>query len=70
MGVLLIETKRVINDQERNALVKAQAEHPVYGKVMMLYWQDKRDWQVVEYDPRKDCNFLDRVFRTELLAVY
>ena len=69
-GILLMETKRVINDQERNALIKAQAEHPDYGKVMMLYWEDKRDWQVVEYDPRKDSNFLDRVLRTELLAGY
>ena len=67
-GILLMETKRVINDQERNALIKAQAEHPDYGKVMMLYWEDKRDWQIVEYDPRKDCNFLDRVLRMELLA--
>ena len=69
-GILLMETKRVINDQERNALVKAQAEHPDYGKVMMLYWEEKRDWQIVEYDPKNDCNFLDRVFRKELLATY
>lgn len=69
-GILLMETKRVINDQERNALVKAQAEHPVYGKVMMLYWQDKREWQVVEYDDKDDRNYLDRVLRTELLATY
>ena len=69
-GILLMETKRVINDQERNALIKAQAVHPDYGKVMMLYWEEKRDWQVVEYDPKKDCNFLDRVLRTELLASY
>ncbi|MCP1573957.1 hypothetical protein J2S30_002336 [Herbaspirillum rubrisubalbicans] len=69
-GILLMETKRVINDQERNALIKAQAEHPDYGKVIMLYWEEKRAWQVVEYDPRKDCNFLDRVLRTELLAGY
>lgn len=69
-GILLMETKRVINDQERNALVKAQAEHPVYGKVMMLYWQDKREWQVVEYDDKDDRNYLDRVLRPELLATY
>ena len=69
-GILLMETKRVINDQERNALIKAQAEHPDYGKVMMLYWEEKRDWQVIEYDLRKDCNFLDRVLRKELLANY
>lgn len=69
-GILLMETKRVINDQERNALVKAQAEHPDYGKVMMIYWEEKREWQVVEYDPKLDKNYLDRVLRPELMAAY
>ncbi|CAH8768757.1 DEAD/DEAH box helicase [Paenibacillus dendritiformis] len=69
-GILLMETKRVINDQERNALVKAQAVHPDYEKVMMIYWHDKREWQIVEYDPKTDKNFLDRVFRMELLLNY
>lgn len=69
-GILLMETKRVINDQERNALVKAQAEHPDYGKVMMIYWEDKREWQIVEYDAKSDRNYLDRVLRPELMATY
>ncbi|MGA0602963.1 DEAD/DEAH box helicase [Caulobacter sp. KR2-114] len=69
-GVLLVETKRMINDQERNALVKAQASHPDYGPVMMLYWEDRREWRVVEYDARADRNFLDRALRPELLATY
>ncbi|MBD8496161.1 DEAD/DEAH box helicase family protein [Pseudomonas syringae] len=69
-GILLMETKRVINDQERNALVKAQAEHPDYAKVMMIYWEDKRAWKIVEYDSVKDCNFLDRVLREELMISY
>lgn len=69
-GILLMETKRVINDQERNALVKAQAEHPDYGKVMMIYWEERREWQVVEYDSRNDRNYLDRVLRPELMATY
>lgn len=69
-GILLMETKRVINDQERNALVKAQAEHPDYGKVMMIYWEEKREWQIVEYDARNDRNYLDRVLRPELMATY
>lgn len=69
-GILLMETKRVINDQERNALVKAQAEHPDYGKVMMIYWEERREWKVVEYDPREDRNYLDRVLRPELLPTY
>ena len=69
-GILLMETKRVINDQERNAQVKAQAEHPDYGKVMMIYWEEKREWQIVEYDVRNDRNYLDRVLRPELMATY
>lgn len=69
-GILLMETKRVINDPERNALVKAQAEHPDYAKVMMIYWEEKRNWQIVEYDARTDKNFLDRVLRPELMGTY
>ncbi|MGO4344525.1 DEAD/DEAH box helicase [Paenibacillus sp. MCAF9] len=69
-GILLMETKRVINDQERNALVKAQAVHPEYGKVMMIFWQEKREWHVVEYDPKTDKNFLDRVLRMDLMNTY
>lgn len=69
-GILLVETKRDINDEERNALVKAQAEHPEYKKVMMLYWKDRQDWMVVEYDPVKDKNYLDRVLRPELMVTY
>lgn len=69
-GILLIETKRDINDQERNALVKAQAEHPDYKKVMMLYWEEKREWMVVEYDSAKDKNVLDRILRAELMVTY
>ncbi len=69
-GILLMETKRMINDQERNALVKAQAEHPDYAKVMMIYWEEKRDWKIVEYDSRSDKNYLDRVLRPELMVTY
>lgn len=69
-GILLMETKRDINDQLGNAKEKAQAEHPDYGKVMMIYWEDQREWQVVEYDPKKDKNFLDRVLRPELMSTY
>ncbi|MHC1757938.1 MAG: hypothetical protein AB9917_00195 [Negativicutes bacterium] len=69
-GMLLMETKRDINDEKHNALVKAQAVHPKYGKVMMLYWEDGRQWRAVEYDPATDKNILDRALRMELLAVY
>jgi len=69
-GILLAETKRIINDQEGNAVEKAQAEHPVYKKVMMLYWQDERQWLTVEYDEQRDMNYLDKVLRPELLIGY
>lgn len=69
-GILLVETKREINDQNRNALVKAQAEHPAYARVMMLYYDGQREWKVVEYDVRTDKNFLDRVLRKELMVEY
>lgn len=69
-GILLMETKRDINDQAGNAKIKAQAEHPDYGDVLMIYWEDKRVWRVVEYDPKTDKNFLDRALRPELFASY
>lgn len=69
-GILLVETKRVINDEEGNAQEKAQAEHPLYKKVMMLYWEQQRVWMLVEYDDRNDKNILDRVFRTDVMVAY
>ena len=69
-GILLMETKRDINDQENNAKIKAQAVHPDYKKVLMIYWEDKREWRVVEYNPKTDKNFLDRALRPELFASY
>ncbi len=69
-GILLMETKRDINDQAGNAKTKAQAAHPDYGNVLMIYWEDKREWRVVEYDPKTDKNFLDRALRPELFATY
>ena len=69
-GILLIETKRDLNDQRGNAVTKAQAQHPEYRKVMMVYWEEQREWRVVEYDPAADKNLLDRLLRPELMAVY
>jgi len=53
-----------------NRVFKAQAEHPDYGKVMMIYWEEKRERQVVEYDARNGRNDLDRILRPELMATY
>lgn len=69
-GILLAETKRVINDEEGNAAEKAQAEHPTYKRVMMLYWENQQKWMTVEYDGKTDKNILDRVLRPELMVGY
>ncbi len=70
-GILLVETKRVINDEPGNAAAKAQAVHPVYRKVMMLYQdQDHGQWQTVEYNKERDQNVRDMVFRLELMRTY
>ncbi len=72
-GVLLVEMKRVINDEGRNAQAKAAASHPLYERVLMLYQQQGpagSQWMIVEFDVQSDRNVLDRVLRPALLAVY
>lgn len=69
-GILLAETKRVINDEEGNAAAKAEAKHPDYGKVLMAYLEEGGAWRVVEYDPKTDKNFLDRALRVDILPSY
>jgi len=67
-SAILVEIKHQINDPEGNAAAKAQARHPDYGPVLMLYRDEKRDqWMTVGYDRSTDKNFIDRVFRIELL---
>ena len=48
-GILLVETKREINDPEGRAAAKARVEHPHYGRVMMLWLDDNSgEWHLVE----------------------
>jgi len=62
-GILLVETKRDINDEKGNARLKAVAQHPEYGKVMMLYWSEGEGlFQTVEYDAITDKNLLRTAF--------
>ncbi|MEY9971848.1 type III restriction enzyme [Lysinibacillus sp. RC46] len=68
-GILLIEIKRVINDQKENAQIKAQAVHPDYRDIMMLYLDGDR-WMTVEYNSKINKNELDRVFKLEYMQVY
>jgi len=69
-GILLVETKRDLNDEGGNAQAKSQIEHPEYKKVMMLYWEREERWMVVEYDAAQDKNVLDRVWTTGLMVGY
>lgn len=68
-GILLVEIKRVINDEPGNAAAKAQANHPVYKKVMMLY-RDHDDWQTVEYDEDTNRNIRHMIFRLQMMRTY
>lgn len=69
-GVALVEVKRVINEVTGNPQAKASAHHPEYGKVLMVYWRDNRDWMVVELDETSGRSFLDRILRIEMLRSY
>ena len=66
-GILLVETKRALNDQEGNAHAKSKVEHPEYKKPMMLYWENESRWMVVEYESTQDKNVLDRVWKAGLM---
>ena len=68
-GIILVEVKRVINDQKENAQIKAQAAHPDYKDILMLYLDDNR-WMTVEYNTKTDKNDLDRIFKLEYMQVY
>lgn len=72
-GILLIETKHAIGSMDSQ--VKAVVEHKAYGRALMIHWQDwheprKRTAMTVRYDPRKDKNELDAVFRCEAMPTY
>lgn len=67
-GIILVETKRILNDEEGNAQAKAQIEHPSYKRVMMVYWEGQARWMVVMYDPTQDRCVLDRVWNAGLMV--
>lgn len=69
-GILLVEIKNQYNDPTGNAQAKAQVEHPVYKKPIMLYWKNSDEWFTIEYDSRTNANVLDRIFRLELMQSY
>ena len=48
---ILIDTKGEINRDK--AQLEADSEHPVYGRVMLTFWRDKRDWMTVRITTSK-----------------
>lgn len=70
-GILLAETKRITNEESNDPQAKAQARHPLYGKIMMVFWQEQQQWVIVEYDEESDRNILDRVLQsTNIMKTY
>ena len=72
-GVLLIETKHAIGSVDSK--IKAVIEHKEYGKALMIHWENWHDEKsrramTVSYDPQKDNNVLDAVFRCASLPTY
>ena len=64
-GIVLVEPKERILDPNDLALRKVHAEHPEYGKPMMLYLE-RGAWRVVEED--SGLNVLGRNFHPRLLV--
>lgn len=72
-GILLIETKHAIGSVDSK--IKALIEHKEYGRALMIHWENwhdrpKRRAMTVAYDPDKDQNFIDKVFRCNSMATY
>lgn len=67
-GIILIETKNVINDEL--SIAKTQVMHPKYNRPIMLHLKDKRDWHTVEYDAESAKNILDKLFDILMLKTY
>lgn len=72
-GIILIDTKERINDEEGIAIAKANASHPLYGKAIIIYLKEEKDgdssWYTVRYVESKEKNDLDQILRYDLLNV-
>lgn len=69
-SILLIEIKGEPYMDMVPSIVKARAIHKTYKRVMMLHWQDKKQWRTVVNDDKGEHNFLDQTYRPSLLATY
>ena len=63
---ILIDTKGEINRDK--AQLEADSEHPVYGRVMLTFWRDKRDWMTVRYNHQQGRSEPHMMFYTDMLA--
>ncbi|MCG5251356.1 DEAD/DEAH box helicase [Brevibacillus agri] len=66
--ILLVEIKERINSKD--SIAKARAVHKLYGRVMMLYWDDERAWHTVVNNERGDRNELGQRFNINIMAGY
>jgi type III restriction enzyme len=60
--VLLVEVKGEINNSKGDSVEKAQATHPEYGSVLMVFWDKEEVWRVVRYNSALEKNELGEVF--------
>lgn len=71
-GIILIDTKERINDEEGIAVSKINATHPTYGKAIIIYLQEGKEdskWYTVRYIESKEKNELDQILRYDLLSI-
>ena len=69
-SIILIEVKGEPFMDMVQSIVKARAVHKAYKRVMMVHWQDRKQWRTVINDEKGEHNFLDQTFRTSLLSTY
>jgi superfamily II DNA or RNA helicase len=68
--ILLVEIKGEPFMEMPQSVAKARAVHKIYQRVMMLHWQNQKQWQTVANDSKGQHNILDQNFRIELLPAY
>ena len=69
-NILLIEIKGEPYLDNPATIVKARASHKKYKKVMMLHWQDKKQWRCVINDNKGEHNLLEQSFRFSMLPTF
>lgn len=68
LGALLADTKFAYEVSQE--LPKSQADHPAYGRVLVVTRQGSAQWMTVRYDPQQNRAVLEREFRLADAAGY